>query len=202
MASLLAKSGNGAPTLEQHTCDVMDAAEALFGGACSPTRLGTCWLRFFRIPDVLWTKFHGNLIAACALHDWGKANDRMQDVLARKPGASQAIRHEHFSALLIAQPACWDWLAKRPELDREVILSAVLTHHLKAREDASQLYGFATPENGATCFHSMHMNPEFSRMVEAIAKAMRVTDPLDLSGVPGRWVFDGPGVSVNDERFS
>lgn len=198
MESLLAKSGEGAPTLEEHTRDVMDTAEALFGGACGPTRLGECWLRFFRIPDVQWSKFHGNLLAACGLHDWGKANDGFQKTMLRR--GQQAIRHEHFSALLLAQPACWDWLATRPDLDRMVILSAVLTHHLKAREDASKLYGFATPENGAKCFHSMHDNPEFSRIVEAVAGRIGLTASPDLSSVPGRWVFDGPGVSVDSER--
>ena len=133
------------PELLEHTKDVMDAAEAIFGTADRRTRLGECWQRFFKISDVPWAKFHSNLLVACGLHDWGKANRGFQDAMTND--GRQAIRHEHLSTLLIADAACWKWLEGLPELDREVVLSAVLTHHLEARYDEAKLHGFATPVN-------------------------------------------------------
>ena len=41
------------------------------------------------------------------------------------------IRHEHLSALLIHLPSVTEWLSIRQDLDQDVILAAVATHHLK-----------------------------------------------------------------------
>jgi CRISPR-associated endonuclease/helicase Cas3 len=195
--TLLAKSGAGAPTLLQHTIDVMDAAEALFGKD-EPTRLGGCWLRFFRLPADVWPTFHANLLAACGLHDWGKANDGFQAAMTRS--GSQAIRHEHLSALLVAQKPVWDWLGGNTLLDREVILSAVLTHHLKARKDEFKLHGFAAAVNQGKRFHSLHDTAEFQQVVGELVNRVRPGTILDLSGVRTAWVFDGPGANVSQER--
>lgn len=195
MQPLLAKSGNNAPNLEQHTRDVMDAAEALFGTTELRTRLGDCWLRFFKIPHMPWQAFHANLLAACALHDWGKANDGFQKAVRRL--GQQAIRHEHLSALLVTQPGCWNWLAR---LDREVILSAVLTHHLKASETEGKLHGFASAVDGVKWFVSMHNHEEFEHLVGVVAERLGLGGVPDLSGIPTHWVFDGPGVNVVPER--
>src|SRR5688572_19586240 len=76
MTQLLAKSPKyGCPdvSLEKHTRDVVEAAVTMFGTADKPTRLGRCWLRFFKLADTDWPAFRANLIAACVLHDWGKA---------------------------------------------------------------------------------------------------------------------------------
>ncbi|MDY3562203.1 CRISPR-associated helicase Cas3' [Gemmata sp. JC673] len=199
MSELLAKSprGNTRITLLEHTRDVMNAAEALFGNAQSPTRLGTCWLRFFRIPEMSWTKFHGNLLAACGLHDWGKANDGFQKAVRFQ--GPQAIRHEHFSALLVAQKACWDWLGQRPDLDREVILSAVLTHHLKAREDADAAHGFATAVENGSRFQSLHTDTSFPPIVAEIAGRVGLPSELDLLKVPTAWAF-APRGGIDTER--
>jgi CRISPR-associated endonuclease/helicase Cas3 len=194
---LLAKSGLKPPSLCDHTIHVMDAGETLFGTADKSTRLGERWLAFFQLPSDVWPRFHANLLVACALHDWGKANDRMHDVLHNGRGTEQAIRHEHFSALLIAQKPCWDWLAIRPELDRELILSAVLTHHLKA---GSKLDGFATPESvEMTRFRSLHDCDDFSAMVSAIVERLHLP-MLDLSPVPIRWTFGIGPLDVYSER--
>ncbi len=191
MTELLAKSPRGEHrvTLLEHTRDVMDAAEALFGDASGPTRLGECWLRFFRILEVPWAKFHDNLLAACGLHDWGKANDGFQNAMERR--GQQAIRHEHFSTLLVAQPACWSWLEQEPDfLDREVILSAVLTHHLKAAFSVNRSYTFGESVNrGAWGFRSAHRSEAFADVVRLVAGRIGLPPP-DLSSMRERWTFD------------
>ena len=107
---LLAKSPRDGHeiTLQAHTQHVIEAAKSLFGTTTRSTRLGRCWLRFFKL-DAVWPVFHANLLAACALHDWGKANDGFQDEVRGKQ-ESQAIRHEHLSALLIGLPQVTQWL--------------------------------------------------------------------------------------------
>src|SRR4051794_29352515 len=111
----------------------MDASEALFGSAAKATRLGEQWLRFFRMPDDRWPTFHANLLAAAAFHDWGKANDGFQFAVNPKgwKRAEQLLRHEHLSALMLALKGVTKWLEGRPDIDADLVLSAVLTHHLK-----------------------------------------------------------------------
>lgn len=174
-------------TLYEHTMHVVAAGDALFGTAGGPTRLGECWLRFFKLPAESWGRFYGSLLAAELLHDWGKANDGMQAVLTGKGG--QAIRHEHFSALLVAHPMVWAWLGGRAEVDREVVLSAVLTHHLKATGDDARLYAFTSLANGNTRFRSLHHEPEFRQLVDACAQRLGVTPGPDLGAVPVDWTL-------------
>ncbi|HWG46122.1 MAG TPA: CRISPR-associated helicase Cas3' [Gemmataceae bacterium] len=134
MSHLLAKSTppNGKPkTLVDHTRDVVDAAAALFGTREMSTRLGRAWLRFFRLdPDADREGFLANLLAACLFHDWGKANDGMQKVLAGGPGP-QLFRHEHLSVLLLATEGVDEWVRQRVDIDWDVVLAAVGSHHLK-----------------------------------------------------------------------
>lgn len=198
MDPLWGKSKKSGVTLYQHTLAVVEAGDALFGTADKPTRLGECWLRFFKLPPDTWKQFYWNLLAAELLHDWGKANDGMQRVLTGT--GDQAIRHEHFSAILIAQPPCWDWLGKRPELDREVVLSAVLTHHLKAREEADKRYGFATAENSHERFRSLHQSVDFESLLTFAAERLGCRDKPDLSRIPECWTFEGPTTCVASER--
>jgi CRISPR-associated endonuclease/helicase Cas3 len=175
--------------LLQHTRDVVEAGDALFGSAELPTRLGECWLRFFKLPRDQWTRFYWNLLAAELLHDWGKANDGMQRVLTGNGKGEQAIRHEHFSALLIAYPEVWTWLGRKPELDREVILSAVLTHHLKASGDDTNLYAFGSLGNGKRQFKSLHTEDEFHQLVRETARRLNIIPGPDLSDVPVDWAI-------------
>jgi CRISPR-associated endonuclease/helicase Cas3 len=185
-------------SLLDHTIHVMDAAEALFGTAAGPTRLGRCWLRFFQLNPDLWPRFHANLLAACALHDWGKANDGFQDEVRGKRGC-QAIRHEHLSALLIGLPQVSKWLDSAvPKLDLPIVVSAVLTHHLKAAFDPSKLYGFGNAENRRNGFRLL-VNGELPSLSAAIADRLRLP-PLDLNEVPAIWDFDGTARPVRKMR--
>ena len=187
---LLAKSRkNGCPdiTVAAHTQQVVKAAETLFGAVDCRNRLGDCWLRFFKLDTEAWPAFHANLLAACALHDWGKANDGFQNEVRGKHG-SQAIRHEHLSALLIGLPDITAWLESNPLLDVPVILSAVMSHHLKAR-NSTQSDGFATQLDSTTlrlpCDHK-----DFLLLAGEIVKKLGL-DNLDCTKLPKVWQFDG-----------
>jgi CRISPR-associated endonuclease/helicase Cas3 len=134
MTELLAKRTppNGKPkTLVEHTHDVVDAATALFGAREMPTRLCCAWLRFFRLDPVAdRVAFLANLLAACLFHDWGKANEGMQEVLAGGRGP-QLFRHEHVSVLMLGYEGVDRWVRQRKDIDWDVVLAAVGSHHLK-----------------------------------------------------------------------
>ena len=133
--TLLAKSGVNPPTLERHTRDVVDAAESLFGAWTEPTRLGREWLRFFRLGPADAPQFLANLLAAALFHDWGKANSDMQFVFLGK-GNGQLIRHEHLSVLLLGYDGVDRWVRQRTDIDWDVVLAAVGSHHLKFSDAA------------------------------------------------------------------
>jgi CRISPR-associated endonuclease/helicase Cas3 len=166
MDELLAKSphGNRRLSLVQHTIDVMDASEWLFGSAGQPTRLGVAWLRFFRLGTKRFPDFHINLLASAAFHDWGKANDGMQNLLTRR--GNQVIRHEHLSGLLLALESVTGWLAQRqePGIDQEIILGATISHHLKA-----DLRTLGQPMRPGMAFQVYTDHPDFEKMLQHAA---------------------------------
>ena len=129
MTRLLAKSGQNAPSLVQHSEDVAAAFTALFGGVDEPSYLGKQWLRFFRLDAAAFPRFCANGVTACALHDLGKANDTFQAALERR--GRQFIRHEHLSAFLLDSGDFPGWL-ESGNSNTDVVVSAVLGHHLKA----------------------------------------------------------------------
>src|SRR5258708_1949678 len=103
MMKLLAKSskpGQDDKTLLDHTQDVLDAVEALFGHSGEPTRLGCAWMRFFGLTEADFDRFLRNLRVAAVFHDLGKANDGFQgEVRGEGP---QVVRHEHLSSLIMS----------------------------------------------------------------------------------------------------
>jgi CRISPR-associated endonuclease/helicase Cas3 len=131
----------GAKSLLAHSVDVLDAVEALFGTRDQPSLLGIAWLRFFRIAPERWPEFHANLVAAALLHDIGKANEGFQATMQGQRDA-QLMRHEHFSALLLAWQPMTDWLAANPLLRPDHIISAVACHHLKADLQPPRFAGY------------------------------------------------------------
>ena len=132
MTRLLAKSGQNAPSLVQHSADVALAFDALFGDVDEPSYLGKQWLRFFRLDTSAFSRFYVNGVAACILHDLGKANDTFQNMLQRQD--RQFIRHEHLSAFLLDGGYFPRWL-ESGIVDTDVVISAVMGHHLKATWD-------------------------------------------------------------------
>jgi len=137
MNALLAKSGderNPRTWLVNHTRDVVEAGEALFGSADLPTRLGRAWLRFFKVSERSWLQFHDTLLASALFHDWGKANQDMQNVLTLRSHV-QLFRHEHVSVLLLGYEGVDRWIRQRSDIDWDIVLAAVGSHHLRFSDE-------------------------------------------------------------------
>ena len=131
--ALYAKSARGgqALSLVEHSRHVVTAFRAMFGTQESATRLARCWQRFFRIGNL--AQFFTCGVAAATLHDWGKANDGFQSAVTQS--GRQLIWHEHLSALLMNTEAARNWFRGRCDVDWDVVVSSVLTHHLRAGHD-------------------------------------------------------------------
>jgi CRISPR-associated endonuclease/helicase Cas3 len=168
MNSLLAKSKRAGRdiSLLQHTRDVMDAAEYLFGVREKETRLAKEWLRFFRIPIDHYPAFQINLLAAAGCHDWGKANDSFQGAVM--DGAPQIIRHEHLSALLVGLDEVSAWLKQQPDIDVDLVLSVVMTHHLKAAGDINKSHPFAARLTELRTLRLYDDHPEFAQLIDEV----------------------------------
>jgi CRISPR-associated endonuclease/helicase Cas3 len=191
--TLLAKSPRPRElSLPQHTEDVMNAAEWMFGPAEKPRRLGEQWLRFFRLKLDDWGRFHANLLASAAFHDWGKATDSFQNCIRR--GDTQLIRHEHFSGLILAVEEMRSWLATRNDLEPDLVLSAVLTHHLKTRH-AEQV----TLRGGGNLIRLFVDDPDFIALVEQVRGRLGLTGLVP--SLPEFWSFDGSPRTTAIESF-
>lgn len=215
MNELLAKSPHGDHriTLHQHSSDVMDAAEWLFGSRTHPTRIGKEWLRFFRIPQERFPTFRVNLLASAGCHDWGKANDGFLKALRRE--GEQVLRHEHLSALMLGLDSATAWLEQLPEIDADLVLSTVLTHHLKAAEDLSKRHAFAARPAGVRTFRLLDDHPGFAEVTKVVAGRLRLPQlalPLtkehfwgfkDERGTlrPGVFDLEGHREMVKDRRL-
>ncbi len=136
---VLAKSrrGDSVVTLPAHTGDVLTAIEALFGDRARPTMLASSWLRLFKLQQTSFESFMRHLRVAAALHDLGKASDSFQNAIAH--GSEQTVRHEHLSGLLLVSEPLATWLSSCPAIHPAVVLSAVLSHHV--RTDSENLGG-------------------------------------------------------------
>jgi CRISPR-associated endonuclease/helicase Cas3 len=117
--------------LFQHLRDTEQAASELF-------RVGTRWsqsyLRFFRLAADDHPRFLLNLRVAALLHDIGKANEDFQTAMLSSGFKAQSLRHEHLSALLLCEPTMRAWLESAAGIDVDIVIAAVLSHHLKAGE--------------------------------------------------------------------
>lgn len=176
MTLLLAKSAGSdkqARTLFEHTFDVAEAFVALFGAPDMPTRLTERWVAFFKIASV--DGFLSNGLAATLIHDWGKANDGFQEMLDHR--GRQLVRHEHLSAMLMHLPQVRQWLSRMDGLDEDVILSAVVTHHLQASYESA---GKALSEPDLP-MRGRWDHPDFQQMLSEIADRLRLAGPVPAS---------------------
>lgn len=175
MEPLLAKSpfGNSLKTLLEHTNDVLEAAWALFGKPGEPTRLASKWVWMFKLAET--EAFLVNLQAAAVLHDLGKANEDFQAAV-RKSGYPQLLRHEHLSGLLMVYEPMWDWLSGQEAVDWELVLSAVICHHLKADPyaDEGSAHRFLGLRADRACLVVCPQHPELLHLLD------RVQQVLDL----------------------
>jgi CRISPR-associated endonuclease/helicase Cas3 len=122
---LLAKS-KPELSLEKHLRDAEEAASAIFAD-----RILSNWCRFFKTEPA---QFLLHVKVAALFHDVGKANEEFQTLCRDRKLFTQALRHEWLSALILHLPAMRSWLSKSPDLDFEVVVAAVLGHHMKANE--------------------------------------------------------------------
>lgn len=130
---VLAKApiGSRSVDLAEHSAAVVSAAWAMFGDSGRRrTELAGAWIRFFRLSEPLVETFYACLTPAAALHDIGKASDGFQAAVRGR--GSQTFRHEHLSALMLADPVLAALLGQLPGCDLEVVLGAVASHHLMA----------------------------------------------------------------------
>lgn len=187
MNSLLAKSPYGKhktlKSLCEHTRDVLDAARALFGTPDNPTRLCGCWLRFYRLDSDASKLFLSTLGAACALHDLGKANKDFQDVV-RGGRDGQLLRHEHVSGLLMILDGFRHWLEQRADVDWDVVLSAVVCHHLRADPDGRD-DGLAKTQAPRQSLRMMTEHPDLADLLGMIGKELAL--PGDPPAIPAGW---------------
>jgi CRISPR-associated endonuclease/helicase Cas3 len=119
-------------TLSGHSECVAESFRTMFGDKGNETRLKKEWFRFFKLDEVMTDKFYTTGIAACYLHDIGKANNWFQSLVSGKGRVPQAIRHEHLSGLILWNEKIKAELQKQENLDYEILLSAVIGHHLKS----------------------------------------------------------------------
>jgi len=205
IARLLAKSPLGARRvfLSDHAQAVLDTATLLFGTTDRPTRLGREWFRFFRLSDDWFPSFVVNLGLAAVFHDLGKANDGFQSEVQGKPG-SQAIRHEHLSALLLAIPEMHAWLTSHPLVDFEIVASAVVSHHLKVKEGRADRPGheFASRMLDVLGFRVFVESDDFRDVLRMAGDILGTLPPV-ISDKYARWAFDEgqPTVQLEAERF-
>jgi CRISPR-associated endonuclease/helicase Cas3 len=184
---ILAKSPirGGTITLGAHAATVKKAAEYLFGLADKPTRLGSEWLRFFRLGSDQFSRFVINLHLAALFHDLGKANDGFQAALRHR--GEQAIRHEHVSGLLLYLPPLQQWLSDKGALgvDFEIVISAVVSHHLKVNpeEFAKRLLP------GVESFEVFANATDFTECLTSAEEILKAPAPV-LSGYDRRWSFE------------
>ncbi|MGO9919295.1 MAG: CRISPR-associated helicase Cas3' [Isosphaeraceae bacterium] len=191
-SDLLAKPPKGnrpGRSLVDHTLDVITAFVALFGRADEPSNLSVSWARFFRVIDV--RAFLLNGLAAAFCHDWGKANDGFQAMLLGN--LRQLLRHEQLSAVLMAWPSLWKWLASNRELDLPLLVSAVVGHHLKARD-----LEFGQPQAEIdTLVRMLWDHEEWQSRLPEMASRLKLRPEVPHNDVPRVWGFQG-GASVAD----
>lgn len=192
MAVLAKKPASGrdadeSATLRFHSACVADCFGHLFGTAASPTRLCREWLRFFRLPSDACLGFCANGLAACFLHDLGKANTGFAALLAGQH--VQALRHEQISALLLNLPHVGGWLTGMAAVQLDCVTCAVLGHHLHADRRT-----FGRPAADNQVFRLLLGGVE--EVLQLLGQRLGLPLPLPMA-LPECWRFDQPLVGFD-----
>lgn len=191
---LLAKSpvDKSAPRFEEtlggHTARTIESFDILFGPSPQqPTQLTERWLAFFGLSAACIDSFLANGRVACGVHDTGKGTLPFREMLLGR-NVLQPMRHEHLSGLFLWLPEVARWLESIPHVDRRIVFSAVVGHHLRCRKA-----DFAQP---------LHADiKSFQVFTEGIAEGFRsLGDHVGVAFRPQsppfsqtRWTFDGRG---------
>ena len=110
-------------------------------------------------------------MASAGCHDLGKANDGFQKAVRNK--GDQSIRHEHLSGLLLSLQDFKDWFSHNPLLDFDVVLSSVISHHLKVdREQWGQQLGMSN------CFRLLTDKKGFTELLDVIGETLNLPVPF------------------------
>jgi CRISPR-associated endonuclease/helicase Cas3 len=150
--------------LYQHLRDTEEAATALFREG---TRWSRTYPRFFKLDEANRRRFLLHLRIAGLFHDIGKANEDFQTAILAHGFKAQSLRHEHLSALLLCEPSVARWLATNSDLDTDIIVAAVLSHHLKAAEDGE--WQVLQPKHGtptALFFDNQQVHDALARVAD------------------------------------
>jgi CRISPR-associated endonuclease/helicase Cas3 len=186
VTELLAKSRvHGELTLERHLLDTEQAAMALFRPG---SRWGTRWLEFFKLkPD--GSAFLRCLRVSALFHDIGKANEEFQRAVSSQGTVAQTLRHEHLSALVMCLPKVRAWLLEGG-IDADVCTAAVLSHHLKAREDDGP-YRWAQFRHASSL--RLHFEaPQVRSIMSRLAQLVGREPPPELPSGVIKKSLDGP----------
>jgi CRISPR-associated endonuclease/helicase Cas3 len=174
---LYAKSKNqfGQVTLLQHLLDTEKAVNEVFKDG---SRLCKAWIRFFQIEQnqekLLWK----TLRVAALLHDIGKANEDFQQAVSHPGSVTQSIRHEHLSALILCSPEIREWL-KNGGVDPDIVIAAVLSHHIKAKKSNNEFYGWGKFQGNQNNIIKLYFNN-----IIIIKIFNKIKDILNLTYIP------------------
>ena len=178
--TLFAKSARDGrqPTLIEHTRGALDAFDTLFGTADAPSRTATQWMRFFGLGEDQQQQFFVNSRLSVCFHDLGKANDGFQCAVTDRR-KDQVVRHEHLSTMLLASDPLKAWLSSRPDIDYELILSVVGSHHLRFKED--DFGAWLADRSRFEVF-------DFSGLLSAPASILKA-EPPGIGALVGKWTY-------------
>lgn len=196
--TLLAKSRRHGRelTLHQHLRDTEDAAVQIFR---LDGRWGRNWCRFFQIVDPdEQSRFLLNLRVAALFHDLGKANEDFMQAVTGKLTV-QTVRHEHLSAFFLCVPEIRDWLSSNSQIDIDVVVAAVLSHHLKASGSNSQIYKergwkWGQPQGVKDSVRLYLRHAEVTSILDRIGAVLGLGQRPDLD--IKRWSPDEPWVKL------
>lgn len=172
--------------LPQHLKDVHEAALEVL--RCT----AEAQLVALRLDGVQYRRrFARIIVLAAAIHDLGKANDNFQEMVRRRSGRPQALRHEWVTYLLVSEPPLKEWLLpaveQRPQ-DWEIALWCVTGHHPRYRRPSPPT--MPTPAGGGSKMEVFAGHPDFCACLGWIAEVCEVKTPPQTSDCT--WPVVGP----------
>ena len=85
----------------------------------------------------------------------------------------QNIRHEHLSGLLLSLPEFKSWIQHNSLLDFDIVLAAVISHHLKVKPEQ-----WGQPLSIARTFRVLADKPDFAILLDTIGSALHLPTPF------------------------